>query len=137
MSDKGSIRAGYRRSRMEPVDPTTISAPPPAVSPNGETRPPSTGPKKDDSGKESVFKKICRVLFLFLNIVFMAFAIMMLITGVVLWIIFREAGLSIVNVAGGLPLSKKLHDTFYILTRIVYSFDYKWNLFDNVFNVGL
>lgn len=111
MSDKGSqngsIRAGYRRSRMEPVDPVTISAPPPnAPSPNGQTRPPSTGPKKDeDEHKEGIFKKILRGIFLFLNIVIMAFAIMMLIMGVILWVIFREAGMSIVAVAGGAPLS--------------------------------
>lgn len=111
MSDKGSqhgsIRAGYRRSRIEPVDPATITAPPPnAPSPNGQTRPPSTGPKKDDEKKEGIFKKILRGLFLFLNIVFMAFAIMMIIMGVVLWIIFRDAGMSILDVADGAPLSK-------------------------------
>ena len=111
MSDKGSqhgsIRAGYRRSRIEPVDPATISAPPPnAPSPNGQTRPPSTGPKKEDEKKEGIFKKILRVLFLFLKIVFMAFAIMLLIMGVVLWIIFRDAGMSIIDVADGAPLSK-------------------------------
>ena len=111
MSDKGSqhgsIRTGYRRSRMEPVDPTTIAAPPPnAPSPNGQTRPPSAGPKKDDEKKEGIFKKIIRVIFLFFNIVFMAFAIMMLIMGIVLWIIFRDAGMSIIDVADGAPLSK-------------------------------
>jgi predicted phage tail protein len=118
MSDKGSqngsIRAGYRRSRMEPVDPTTITAPPPAVSPNGQTRPPSTGPKKEDEQKEGIFKKIVRVIFLVLNIIFMTFAILMIFTGVIIWIIFREAGLSILDVAGGLPLSKlKEEDNVY------------------------
>lgn len=112
MSDKGSqhgsIRAGYRRSRMEPVDPATISAPPPnAPSPNGQTRPPSRGPTSEDKEKkEGIFKKILRGIFLFLNIVIMAFAIMMLIMGVVLWVIFREAGMSIMSVADGAALSK-------------------------------
>lgn len=118
MSDKGSqhgsIRAGYRRSRMEPVDPTTISAPPPnAPSPNGPTRPPSTGPKNNDEKKEGVFKKILRVIFLLLNMVFMAFAIMMLIMGIFLWVIFRDAGVSILDVADGAPLSKK-HELYQI-----------------------
>lgn len=119
MSDKGSqhgsIRAGYRRSRMEPVDPATITAPPNAPSPNGQTRPPSTGPQKEDKKKEGILKKILRVIFLLLNIVVMAFAIMMLITGVILWIVFREAGMSILDVAEGLPLSKIKLLEFYLL----------------------
>lgn len=111
MSDKGSqhgsIRAGYRRTRMEPVDPSSISAPPPnAPSPNGQTRPPSTGPKKDDDKEESIIIKIVRILFLFFNIIFMGIGIMMIITGVVLWIVFRDAGMSILDVLDGTPFGK-------------------------------
>lgn len=111
MSDKGSqhgsLRAGYRRSRMEPVDPATITAPPPnAPSPNSQTRPPSTGPKKEEEKKESIFIKIIRILFLFFNIIFMAFGIMMIITGVVLWIVFRDSGMSIFDVLSGTSFGK-------------------------------
>lgn len=111
MSDKGSqhgsIRAGYRRSRMEPVDPATITAPPPnASSPNGETRPPSAGPKKEEEKKESIIIKILRILFLFFNIVFMGFGIMMIIFGVVLWIVFRDSGMSIIDVLDGTAFGK-------------------------------
>ena len=113
MSDKGSqqgsIRAGYRRSRIEPVDPATISAPPPnAPSPNGQSRSPSVTSKSEDGEeKDSTIKIIVRIIFVFLNIVLMAFAIMMLLTGVILWIVFRDSGISVANVAGGLPLSKR------------------------------
>ena len=111
MSDKGShhssIRAGYRRSRMEPVDPASISAPPPkSLTPNGETRPPSTNPKIDDEEKESVLIKILRFLFVFFNIIFMSIGFLMIIMGVVLWIVFRESGLSITDVAGGCALGR-------------------------------
>lgn len=111
MSDKGSqhgsIRAGYRRSRMEPVDPGTITAPPPnAPSPNSQTRPPSTGPKKDDEKKEGIIIKIVRFLFLFFNILLLGFGIMLIITGVVLWIVFRDAGLSFFDVLEGTPFGK-------------------------------
>lgn len=111
MSDKGSqhgsIRAGYRRSRMEPVDPTSITATPPnAPSPNGQTRPPSTGPKKEEEKKESVLIKIMRILFLFFNIIFMGFGIMMIISGVVLWIVFRDSGMSVFDVLDGTPFGK-------------------------------
>lgn len=111
MSDAGShhssIRAGYRRSRMEPVDPATISAPPPkSQTPNGETRPPSTNPRIDDAEKESVFRKILRFFFVFFNIIFMSLGFIMIMTGVVLWIVFRESGMSIADVAGGAALGK-------------------------------
>lgn len=141
MSDKGSqhgsIRAGYRRSRIEPVDPATISAPPPnAPSPNGQpARSSSVASKKDDEKKEGICKKIMRVLFLFINIIFMSFAVMMIILGVVLWIVFREAGLSILDVADGAPLSKiKLSYDIYI---IYFSLDDQWYPTSHVFDVGL
>lgn len=109
MSDKGShhssIRAGYRRSRMEPVDPATISAPPPkSVTPNGETRPPSTNPKLEEEGKESMLRKIMRFFFVFFNIIFMIIGMFMIMTGTVLWVVFRSSGLSITDVAGGCAL---------------------------------
>lgn len=111
MSDVGShhssIRAGYRRSRMEPVDPASISGPPPkSQTPNGETRPPSTNPNIKDEEKESVFKKILRFFFVFFNIMFMSIGFLMITMGVVLWIVFRESGLSIADVAGGCALGK-------------------------------
>ena len=112
MSDKGSqhssIRAGYRRSRMEPVDPATISAPPPkSQTPNGETRPPSTNPKVEDEEKESGLRKTMRFFFLFLNIIFMSLGLFMVTMGAILWIVFRESGMSIADVAGGCALSKR------------------------------
>lgn len=117
MSEKGShhssIRAGYRRSRMEPVDPAAISAPPPkTLTPNGETRPPSSNPNIENEEKESTFKKIMRFLFVFFNVIFMFVGFMMIMSGVLLWIIFRESGLSITDVAGGCALGK-FTDLFY------------------------
>ena len=112
MSDKGSqhssIRAGYRRSRMEPVDPASISAPPPkSQTPSGETRPPSANPKIEGEGKDSVLTTIMRFFFVFLNIIFMSIGIFMIIMGVILWIVFLESGLSITDVAGGCALGKR------------------------------
>lgn len=115
MSDKGSqngsIRTGYRRSRIEAVDPATINAPPPNVpSPNGQVRPSSVASQEEAKKKqgEGIFKKILRGLFLLLNMVFMSFAIMMIILGVVLWSIFRDAGLSILEVADGASLGMNI-----------------------------
>lgn len=107
-SQNGSIRAGYRRSRVEAVDPATISAPPPnAPSPNNQVRPASvSSTKKEENKGEGILKKILRGIFLLLNMIFMTFAIMMIIFGAILWTIFREAGLSIIDVADGAPLSK-------------------------------
>lgn len=107
-SQNGSIRAGYRRSRVEAVDPATISAPPPnAPSPNSQVRPASvSSTKKEENKGEGILKKILRGIFLLLNMIFMTFAIMMIIFGAILWTIFREAGLSIIDVADGAPLSK-------------------------------
>ena len=140
MSDKGSqhgsIRAGYRRSRIEPVDPATISAPPPnAPSPNGQPRSSSTVSKKDEEKKEGICKKLMRVLFLFINIIFMSFAVMMIIFGVVLWIVFREAGLSILAVADGAPLSKQIVWKFIIY--IIFSSYDQWYIVAHVLDVGM
>ena len=128
-SQHGSIRAGYRRSRMEPVDPATISAPPPnAPSPNGQTRPPSAGPKKDIEKKESIIIKIVRILFLFFNIIYMGFGIMLIITGVVLWIVFRDAGMSIIDVLDGTAFGKRINEK-YCFTTIIFSNDSQWQSF--------
>ena len=127
MSDKGSqngsIRAGYRRSRVEAIDPATISAPPPnAPSPNGQVRPASvSSTKKEENKGEGIFKKILRGIFLLLNMIFMTFAIMMIIFGAILWTIFREAGLSIIDVADGAPLGKNIKIIIIWLMCIVFS----------------
>ena len=92
---------------MEPVDPATISAPPPkSLTPNGETRPPSTNPNIEDEEKEGILKKIMRFFFVFFNIIFMSIGMLMIIAGVVLWIVFRESGMSITDIAGGCALGK-------------------------------
>lgn len=109
MSDKGSqnnsVRAGYRRSRVEPVDPATISAPPPkSVSPYANAQDDSTSDETAKK-KEGICKKLLRILFLILNIFIMILAVMMIFVGSIIWILFRESGLSIISVAGGAPLS--------------------------------
>lgn len=112
-SQAGSVRAGYRRSRIEPIDPATIHSPAgggggsgsqPTRSP--QQRPASTIASAKEEPKEGTCKKIMRVIFLLLNIFILAIAILMIIMGTTLWIVFRESGLSISEVAGGAPLSK-------------------------------
>ena len=53
--------------------------------------------------------------------IFMTFAIMMIIFGAILWTIFREAGLSIIDVADGAPLGKNIKIIIIWLMCIVFS----------------
>ncbi len=104
-SISGSVRAGYRRSRIEPVDPSTISAPK-APPPPHNSPAPATAKPAEDGQKEGICKKILRGIFLLLNIFLMTLAILMIIMGVTLCIIFRSSGMSILDVAGGASLGK-------------------------------
>lgn len=114
MSDRGSqpssVQMGYRRSRLEPVDPATIAAPPPKTkTPSTVASAPPTAPGMDESPprKEGICRKLLRILFLLLNIFIMIVAILLIIFGITLWIIFQQSGISIGDVAGGAALSKQ------------------------------
>ncbi len=123
-SQSGSVRAGYRRSRVEPIDPATISAPAKSSPTLAATQPPPPRPGSSIAShkepKEGICKKLLRGIFLVLNIFFLAVAILMIIMGSTLWIVFRGSGLSILDVAGGAPLGKtgKQKETGKILTNL-------------------
>lgn len=106
-SVSGSVRAGYRRSRIEPVDPSTISAPKAPTPPHTSPVPAAAKPTEDEH-KEGICKKILRGIFLLLNIFVMTLAILMIIMGVTLWIIFRSSGMSILDVAGGASIGNMI-----------------------------
>ena len=60
--------------------------------------------------KESMLRKIMRFFFVFFNIIFMIIGMFMIMTGTVLWVVFRSSGLSITEVAGGCALGKFNYD---------------------------
>lgn len=107
ISQADSVRAGYRRSRVEPIDPATISAPVKS-SPNLAPTPPrpASSIASTKEQKEGICKKLMRGIFLMMNIFVLAVALLMIIMGSTLWIVFRGSGLSIVDVAQGAPLGK-------------------------------
>ena len=114
ISQAGSVRAGYRRSRVEPIDPATISAPVKNSPALGTASPQPPAPQRPASSiastkeqKEGICKKLMRVVFLLINIFILAIAILMIIMGSTLWIVFRGSGLSILDVAEGAPLGKR------------------------------
>ncbi len=109
VSQTDSVRAGYRRSRVEPIDPATISAPvksSPVLAAASPPRPASSIASTKEQ-KEGICKKLMRVIFLVMNIFVLAVALLMIILGSTLWIVFRGSGLSIIDVAQGAPLGKK------------------------------
>lgn len=112
-SVSGSVRAGYRRSRIEPVDPSTISAPKAPTPPHNS---PVLAKPQETEQKEGICKKILRGIFLLLNIFVMTLAILMIIMGVTLWIIFRSSGMSILDVAGGASIGNMITKSIYSLS---------------------
>ena len=111
ISQADSVRAGYRRSRVEPIDPATISAPvksSPSLTAAATAPPPRPGSSiaSTKEYKEGICKKLLRGIFLLMNIFVLAVALLMIIMGSTLWIVFRGSGLSIVDVAQGAPLGK-------------------------------
>jgi hypothetical protein len=120
MSEHGSsqsFKAGYRRSRLEPIDPAMLSGP--TASPVRTSSPRSTGgsrtpahegteasdPQKQDT---STLTKVMKFMFILHNVLFLVCSIVAVIIASLLFYIFQSTGQSAKDICDGTAMCKAL-----------------------------